>query len=149
MSVRTFSTVLHKESDLFVAECAEVGTVSQRYTLEEAVANLKDRRCLSEEVSHDLTSNGILSPLSVMHNCLIMGIVANRDPARPARFRMRRLLAMKFYSFQIAIEKEPEDEGYFAYSPTVPRCFSNGKTIEEAKRNIREALEQRLSVEWQ
>jgi predicted RNase H-like HicB family nuclease len=55
-------------------------------------------------------------------------------------------LTMKFYSFQIVIEKEPDDEGYLAYSPTVPGCFSNGKTIEDAKRNIREALEQHLSV---
>jgi predicted RNase H-like HicB family nuclease len=53
---------------------------------------------------------------------------------------------MRFYSFQIVIEKEAEDEGYFAYSPTVPGCFSNGKTIEEAKRNIREALEQHLAT---
>lgn len=52
---------------------------------------------------------------------------------------------MKFYSFQIIIEKEPEDEGYFAYSPTVPGCFSNGKTIEETKRNIRQAVEQHLA----
>jgi len=51
---------------------------------------------------------------------------------------------MKFYSFQIIIEKEPEDEGYFAYSPTIPGCFSNGKTIEETKRNIRQAVEQHL-----
>jgi predicted RNase H-like HicB family nuclease len=42
-------------------------------------------------------------------------------------------------------EKEPEDEGYFAYSPTVPGCFSNGKTIEETKRNIRQAVEQHLT----
>lgn len=49
---------------------------------------------------------------------------------------------MKFYSFQIVIEKEPEDEGYYAYSPTLPGCFSNGRTVEEAKRNIREAIEQ-------
>jgi predicted RNase H-like HicB family nuclease len=48
---------------------------------------------------------------------------------------------MKFYSFQIVIEKEAEDEGYYAYSPTLPGCFSNGKTIEEARRNIREAIE--------
>jgi predicted RNase H-like HicB family nuclease len=41
---------------------------------------------------------------------------------------------MRFYSFQIVIEKEPEDPGYFAYSPT----------IEEAKSNIREAIEQHL-----
>ncbi len=52
---------------------------------------------------------------------------------------------MKFYSFQIVIEKEPEDEGYYAYTPNVPGCFSNGKTIEEAKRNIREAVEQHLA----
>ena len=52
---------------------------------------------------------------------------------------------MKFYSFQIVIEKEPEDEGYFAYSPTVPGCFTNGRSIEEARRNIREAIEQHLA----
>lgn len=49
---------------------------------------------------------------------------------------------MKYYAFEIVIEKEAEDEGYSAYSPTLPGCFSNGKTIEEAKRNIREAIEQ-------
>jgi predicted RNase H-like HicB family nuclease len=52
---------------------------------------------------------------------------------------------MKFYSFQIVIEKEPEDAGYLAYTPTLPGCFSNGKTIEEAKRNIREAVEQHVA----
>lgn len=52
---------------------------------------------------------------------------------------------MKYYSFQIVIEKEPEDEGYFAYSPTLPGCFSNGKTIEETKHNIREAIELHLA----
>jgi len=52
---------------------------------------------------------------------------------------------MKFYSFQVVIEKEPEDEGYYAYSPTAPGCFSNGKTIEEAQRNIRHAIEQHLA----
>ena len=52
---------------------------------------------------------------------------------------------MKFYSFQILIEKEPEDEGYYAYSPTLPGCFSNGKTSEEARRNMREAVELHLT----
>jgi predicted RNase H-like HicB family nuclease len=50
-----------------------------------------------------------------------------------------------FYSFEVVIEKEPEDVGYFAYSPTLPGCFSNGVTIEEAKRNIREALQQHVA----
>ena len=52
---------------------------------------------------------------------------------------------MKFYSFQVVIEKEPEDEGYYAYSPTVPGCFSNGKTSEDTQRNIRQAIEQHLT----
>jgi predicted RNase H-like HicB family nuclease len=52
---------------------------------------------------------------------------------------------MKFYSFQIVIEKEPEDEGYYAYSPTLPGCFSNGRTIEDARRNMREAIGQHLA----
>jgi len=42
MSIRTFAAVLHKEDDLYVAECPEVGTVSQGYTIEEAIANLKE-----------------------------------------------------------------------------------------------------------
>ncbi len=47
---------------------------------------------------------------------------------------------MKYFSFEIVIEKESDDEGYFAYSPTIPRCFSNGKSIEQTKHNIREAI---------
>jgi predicted RNase H-like HicB family nuclease len=56
----------------------------------------------------------------------------------------KRMFVVKFYNFEILIEKEPEDEGYFAYSPTLPGCYSNGATIEEAKRNIREAIQQHL-----
>ena len=40
MTTRIFTVVLHKEEDLYVAECPEVGTVSQGYTIEKAVANL-------------------------------------------------------------------------------------------------------------
>jgi len=53
---------------------------------------------------------------------------------------------MKFYSFQIVIEKESGDEGYCAYSPTLPGCFSNGKSIEEAKINMRQAVEQHVET---
>ena len=42
MAVRTFTAVIHKEDGQYVAECPEVGTVSQGYTIEEAVANLKE-----------------------------------------------------------------------------------------------------------
>jgi predicted RNase H-like HicB family nuclease len=42
MAVRTFSAVIHKEDDLYVADCPEIGTVSQGHTIEEALANLKE-----------------------------------------------------------------------------------------------------------
>jgi predicted RNase H-like HicB family nuclease len=42
MRVGTFTAVLHKEDNLYVAECPEVGTVSQGATVEEAVANLRE-----------------------------------------------------------------------------------------------------------
>ena len=42
MSTRTLTAVLHKEEDMYVAECPEVGTISQGYTIEEALANLKE-----------------------------------------------------------------------------------------------------------
>jgi predicted RNase H-like HicB family nuclease len=38
----TLNAVLHKVDDLYVAECPEVGTVSQGSTVEEAVSNLKE-----------------------------------------------------------------------------------------------------------
>ncbi len=41
MTRQTFAAVIHREDNLFVAECPEVGTVSQVYTIEEAVANLR------------------------------------------------------------------------------------------------------------
>ncbi|MCX7425536.1 MAG: type II toxin-antitoxin system HicB family antitoxin [Planctomycetia bacterium] len=40
--VRTLTAVIHKEGDLFVADCPEVGTVSQGVTVDEAVGNLKE-----------------------------------------------------------------------------------------------------------
>lgn len=57
---------------------------------------------------------------------------------------LRYHAGVKFYSFAVVVEKEPEDEGYLAYSPTLPGCFSNGKTIEDARRNIREAIQQHI-----
>jgi predicted RNase H-like HicB family nuclease len=42
MTTKTLTAVLHKEDDLYVAECPEVGTVSQGVTIEDAIANLKE-----------------------------------------------------------------------------------------------------------
>jgi len=42
MAHKTFTAVLHKEDDLYVAYCPEVGTVSQGPSIETAVANLRE-----------------------------------------------------------------------------------------------------------
>lgn len=39
---RTFTAVIHKEDDWYVADCPEVGTVSQGKSIEEAIDNLKE-----------------------------------------------------------------------------------------------------------
>jgi len=54
---RTVTAILKKEGDLFVAECPEVGTVSQGSTPDEAVANLKEATELFlEEFPHPRSS---------------------------------------------------------------------------------------------
>ena len=38
----TFTAIIRREEDMYVAECSEVGTVSQGRTIEEAIENLKE-----------------------------------------------------------------------------------------------------------
>lgn len=42
MAALSLSAVIHLEDDLYVAECPELGTVSQGGTIEAALANLKE-----------------------------------------------------------------------------------------------------------
>ena len=42
MKTQIFSAIIHKEEDLYVADCPDVGTVSQGKTVEEALENLKE-----------------------------------------------------------------------------------------------------------
>jgi predicted RNase H-like HicB family nuclease len=42
MKTDTLTAVLHREDDIYVAQCPETGTASQGATVEEAVANLKE-----------------------------------------------------------------------------------------------------------
>jgi predicted RNase H-like HicB family nuclease len=42
MPRRTYAAIVHKEADLYVAECPEVGTVSQGKNIEGAVVNLQE-----------------------------------------------------------------------------------------------------------
>jgi predicted RNase H-like HicB family nuclease len=47
--MRTLTAVIHKEDDLYVAQCPEVGTVSQGSTIEEGIENLREATELSLE----------------------------------------------------------------------------------------------------
>jgi len=42
MWLKKYTAVINKEEDMFVAECPEVGTVSQGYSIDEAITNLKE-----------------------------------------------------------------------------------------------------------
>jgi predicted RNase H-like HicB family nuclease len=46
MAQNTFTASIHKENNLYVATCVEIGTVSQGSTVEEALANLKEATSL-------------------------------------------------------------------------------------------------------
>ncbi|MDD4018922.1 MAG: type II toxin-antitoxin system HicB family antitoxin [Kiritimatiellae bacterium] len=42
----TYTAVICKENDWYVAECPETGTVSQGHTIEDAIANLREATAL-------------------------------------------------------------------------------------------------------
>ena len=42
MNNKIFNFVIHKEKNIYVAECNEIGIVSQGYTIDEAINNLKE-----------------------------------------------------------------------------------------------------------
>lgn len=48
----TFTAVIHKEENLYVAECPEIGTASQGETIEEAIKNLQEATELYLEEFH-------------------------------------------------------------------------------------------------
>lgn len=64
--MKTFSAVIQKEEDMYVATCPEVGTASQGKTVEEAIANLKEATELYlEEFSLEENSHPILTTFEV------------------------------------------------------------------------------------
>jgi predicted RNase H-like HicB family nuclease len=46
---------------------------------------------------------------------------------------------MSNYDFTIVIE--PDEESFHAFVPVLPGCHSFGESVEEAKKNIAEAIE--------
>ena len=62
----TFTTLLQKEDDMYVATCPEVRTVSQGYTVEEAIRNLREATELYiEEFPQMKKTNSILTTFEV------------------------------------------------------------------------------------
>jgi predicted RNase H-like HicB family nuclease len=60
------TAVVHNEDDMYVAECPEVGTVSQGHTVEEAVNNLKEATELYlEEFPQSRKKRAILTTFEV------------------------------------------------------------------------------------
>jgi antitoxin HicB len=47
---------------------------------------------------------------------------------------------MKIYDFNVLLEPDEESGGYVVSCPSLPGCYSQGDTIEEALENIREAI---------
>jgi predicted RNase H-like HicB family nuclease len=63
---RTYTAVLRKEEDMYVATCPEVGTASPGHTIEEAVANLKEATQLYlEEFPQDVDERPLLTTFEV------------------------------------------------------------------------------------
>lgn len=51
-------------------------------------------------------------------------------------------LKMKTNKFHFSVDVLPEEDGkgYYALVPALPGCYSQGKTVEDAFKNIKEAI---------
>jgi len=66
MDTKVLTAIIHKEKDIFVAECPEIGTVSQGLTIEESLSNLKEATELYlEEFPISDVSRSILTTFEV------------------------------------------------------------------------------------
>ncbi len=64
--MNTFTAIIQKEEDMYVAKCPEVGTVSQGRTIEEAVRNLKEAtEAYLEEMPYKATFKPIMTTFEV------------------------------------------------------------------------------------
>ena len=42
MKIQSFTAIVYREDDMYIAECPEVGTVDQGETIEQAITGLKE-----------------------------------------------------------------------------------------------------------
>ena len=62
------TAVIHEEDGIFVAECPEVGSVSQGHSVEEALKNLKEATALSlEEFPQSAGSHPFVTTFEMAH----------------------------------------------------------------------------------
>ncbi len=53
---------------------------------------------------------------------------------------------MQTLEYKVIIQKDVENNSYWAYSPDLPGCNSAGDTLEEVRENIKEAMQGYLEV---
>ena len=77
MKKATLTAVIHKEENMYIAECTEVGTASQGETIEKALENLKEATELYlEEFPLETTTKPIMTTFEVStHGKLTKGSV--------------------------------------------------------------------------
>lgn len=64
--MQTYTAIIEKEEDMYVATCSEIGTVSQGATIEEALANLQEATELYlEEFPQKAPTQAFLTTFSV------------------------------------------------------------------------------------
>ncbi|WP_414621709.1 type II toxin-antitoxin system HicB family antitoxin [Calothrix sp. CCY 0018] len=76
MKTRSFTVIVYKEEDMYIAECPEVGTVDQGETIEKAVAGLKEatRLYLEEFPLPEATPRFITSKEKYFLDCYLLKI---------------------------------------------------------------------------
>ncbi|UXE61178.1 MAG: type II toxin-antitoxin system HicB family antitoxin [Woronichinia naegeliana WA131] len=64
----SFTAIIYKEDDMYIAECPEVGTVDQGETIEQAIAGLKEAtRLYLEEFPLPKTSPRFVTSIEVSY----------------------------------------------------------------------------------
>ncbi|WP_103668855.1 type II toxin-antitoxin system HicB family antitoxin [Pseudanabaena sp. BC1403] len=64
----SFTAIIYKEDDMYIAECPEIGTVDQGETIEQAIAGLKEAtRLYLEEFPLPKTSPRFVTSIEVSY----------------------------------------------------------------------------------
>ena len=68
MKIHSFTAIVYREDDIYVAECLEVGTVDQGETIEQAIAGLKEAtRLYLEEFPLPETSPRFVTSIEISY----------------------------------------------------------------------------------